>query len=154
MGSHANMWLVETVWPNQAVGNSNTIPRVSNHRIPKTRRQNLDLICSLAHAKPQLPENFMSKDWASSRSPMARSKFRKFWLNFALGALLVHFVGPAGGDPTWRLETPPCGRERCTWLVETVQPNRPSVTAILFPGHAKSQFHMAINYSENLEGFS
>ena len=71
----------------------------SNHRIAKPRRQNLDLICSLAHAKPQLPENFLSKDWAGLRSLMARSKFLKFWLNFALKSLLANFVGPAGGDP-------------------------------------------------------
>ena len=81
----------------------------SNHKIAKHRRQNLDLICSLAHAKPQLPENFLSKDWVGSRSLMARSKFWKFWPNFALAGLLVYFVGPAGGDPTWRLETPPTG---------------------------------------------
>ena len=47
----------------------------SNHRIPKPRRQNLDLVCSLAHAKPQLPEIFPSTVWARSRSPMATSKF-------------------------------------------------------------------------------
>ena len=50
---------------------------------------------------------------------MVRVKIAKFWLNFVLMALLVDFVGPAGGDPTWRLETPPCARETCTWLVET-----------------------------------
>ncbi len=34
----------------------------SNHRIAKPRRQNLALVWSNVHAKPQLPENFLSKD--------------------------------------------------------------------------------------------
>ena len=49
-----------------------------------------------------------------------RWKIAKFWLNFVLVTLLVNFGGPAGGDSTWRLETPPCDRETSTWLVETV----------------------------------
>ena len=42
-------------------GVKNSIYSGSNHGIAKTRRQNLDLICSFIHAKPQLPENFLSK---------------------------------------------------------------------------------------------
>ena len=41
------------------VGNPNCSG--SNHRIAKPRRQNLDLKHSLTHAKPQLPENPLSK---------------------------------------------------------------------------------------------
>ena len=33
----------------------------SNHRIAKPRRQNSDLKCSFIHARPQLPENSVSK---------------------------------------------------------------------------------------------
>ena len=40
----------------------------SNHRIPKPRRQNLGLVSSFVHARPQLPENFLSKVWVAPRS--------------------------------------------------------------------------------------
>ena len=33
----------------------------SNHRIAKPHRQNLALVCSNVHAKPELPENSLSK---------------------------------------------------------------------------------------------
>ena len=78
---------------------------------------------------------------------MVRSEITKLWLNFVLRVLSVNFGGPAGGVPTWRLDTPPCGSERRTWVVETVVVGTQSVgTVIFFPGLAKSQFHMAVNY--------
>ena len=56
--------------------------------------------------KPQLLENSWAGDRESSRSLVVRWKNAKLWLNFVLSELSVNF-GSAGGDPTWRLETPP-----------------------------------------------
>ena len=54
----------------------------SNHRIPISPPQHLAVVCLNVHAKPQLPENFLSKVWAGLRSNMIlRSKGggREWW---------------------------------------------------------------------------
>ena len=61
----------------------------------------------------------MEKVWAALRLVhLGGVKLSKFWLDSALTALYVNFGGPAGGDPTWRLDTLLCGKD--IWLVGTV----------------------------------
>ena len=57
------------------------------------------------YAEPQLLNRILTCQRALGKAPAMKQNFKKFWSNFMLGALLVNFGGPAGSDPTWRLET-------------------------------------------------
>ncbi len=59
------------------------------------------------YAKSQLLNRILAYQRPVETTQAMTPKMAKFWLNFALGAFLVNFGRPAGGEPTWRLDTPP-----------------------------------------------
>ena len=59
------------------------------------------------YAKSQLLNRILAYQRLMETIQAITPKLGKFWLNFALGAFLVNFGRPAGGEPTWRLDTPP-----------------------------------------------
>ena len=57
-------------------------------------------------AQSQLLNRILAYQRLIPRTQAMTLNIAKFWLNFALGALLVNFGRPAGGEPTWRLDAP------------------------------------------------